>query len=174
LCYPQSMSDDVLDDDRITLWGLILEVHAGIGRRLARELRTAVDLPDAWFEVLLRIRRTPGQAVRMTDLANMVLFSSGGFTKLADRMEQAGLIRREPCPDDRRATYAVLTAEGRRVLDRALAVHLPGLQRYLYDPLDVRQRRELESILRTLRSALDANGDEPRPPAAPHSVFPSD
>jgi DNA-binding MarR family transcriptional regulator len=157
------MSDDLLHDDRITLWGLFLEVQAGIGRRLGRELRAEIDLPDAWFEVLLRIGRTPGQAVRMTDLANQVLFSSGGFTKLADRMEQAGLIRREPCPDDRRAIFAVLTAEGRRVLDRALAVHLPGLQRYLCDPLDARERHEFETILRTLRAALSATGDEPTP-----------
>jgi DNA-binding MarR family transcriptional regulator len=161
------MGDELLHDDRITLWGLFLEVHAGIGRRLARELRAAVDLPDAWFEVLLRIGRTPGQAVRMTELANMLLFSSGGFTKLADRMEQAGLIRREPCPDDRRATFAVLTAEGRGALDRALAVHLPGLQRYLCDPLDARQHRELEAILRTLRSALSASGGESPPAPAP-------
>jgi DNA-binding MarR family transcriptional regulator len=161
------MSEDLLHDDRITLWGLFLEVHAGIGRRLARELRAAVDLPDAWFEVLLRVGRTPGQAVRMTDLANMLLFSSGGFTKLADRMEEAGLIRREPCPDDRRGTFVVLTAEGRQLLDRALAVHLPGLQRYLSDPLDGRQRRELEAILRTLRAALAATGDEPKQHAAP-------
>src|SRR5438270_13922620 len=153
------MSDDLLLDDRITLWGLLLEVHAGIGRQLRRELRAEVDLPDSWFEVLLRVGRTPGQAVRMTDLANMVLFSSGGFTKLADRMEQAGLIRREPCPEDRRAVYAVLTEEGRQALDRALTVHLPSLQRYLYDPLDARQRAELERILRTLRDALAAPGD---------------
>src|SRR3954454_15432808 len=133
------MSEDLVYDDRITLWGLFLEVHAGIGRRLARELRADVDLPDAWLDVLLRIGRTPGQRVRMTDLARMVLFSSGGFTKLADRMEQAGLIRREPRPDDRRPVYAVLTDEGRQSLDRALTVHLPSLQLYLYDPLDARQ-----------------------------------
>ena len=160
------MSQDLLHDDRITLWGLFLEVQAGIGRRLARELRAEVDLPDAWFEVLLRIGRTPGQAVRMTDLAGMVLFSSGGFTKLADRMEQAGLIRREPCPDDRRAIFAVLTPEGRSVLDRALAVHLPGLQRYLCDPLDAQQRRRFEAILRALRAALSKLGDEPTPHSA--------
>ncbi len=160
------MGDELLHDDRITLWGLFLEVHAGIGRRLARELRAETGLPDAWLEVLLRIGRTPGQAVRMTDLANQVLFSSGGFTKLADRMEQAGLIRREPCPDDRRAILAVLTAEGRRVLDHALAVHLPGLQRYLCDPLDARQRRELEAILRTLRAALSPVAAETTPRSA--------
>jgi DNA-binding MarR family transcriptional regulator len=161
------MNDDFVLDDRITLWGLFLEVHAGIGRRLHTELRAAVGLPDAWLDVLLRIARTPGQAVRMTDLANMVLFSSGGFTKLADRMEQAGLIRREPCPDDRRAVLAVLTEEGRQVLDRALAVHLPSLQRYLYDPLDARQRAELEAILRTLRAALAGPDGASRSATAP-------
>jgi DNA-binding MarR family transcriptional regulator len=159
--------DDLLHDDRITLWGLFLEVHAGIGRRLARELRAEVDIPDPWLEVLLRIGRTPGQAVRMTDLANQVLFSSGGFTKLADRMEDAGLIRREPCPTDRRATFAVLTPQGRAVLDRALAVHLPGLQRHLCDPLDVEQRGQLEAILRTLRAALAEDGGATRATGAP-------
>ncbi|HZR97995.1 MAG TPA: MarR family transcriptional regulator [Chloroflexota bacterium] len=161
------MNDELVHDDRITLWGLFLEVYAGIGRRLARELCAAVDLPEAWLDVLLRIGRTPGQRVRMTDLANMVLFSSGGFTKLADRMEQAGLIRREPCPEDRRAVYAVLTPRGREMLDRALAVHLPGLQRYLCDPLSSEQRRDLEGILRTLRAALAATGHALPPGPAP-------
>ena len=161
------VADDLLHDERVTLWGLFLEVHEGIKRRLDRELRAEVGIPDPWLEVLLRIGRTPGQAVRMTQLADMVLFSSGGFTKLADRMERAGLIRREPCPGDRRSSLATLTPEGRRVLDRALAVHVPGLQRYLVDHLDARQRRQLEEILRTLRSALSATGDDTRPdPAA--------
>jgi DNA-binding MarR family transcriptional regulator len=161
------MSDEQLHDDRITLWGLFLEVHAGISRLLVRELQAEIDLPEAWFEVLLRIGRTPEQAVRMTDLANMVLFSSGGFTKLADRMEHAGLIRREPCPSDRRATFAVLTPAGREVLDRALAIHLPGLQRYLCDPLDDRQRQELDAVLRTLRAALPAARAAPAPELTP-------
>ncbi len=80
------MPDDLLHDDRVTLWGLFLEAHEGIKRRLEDELRAAVELPGPWFEVLLRIGRTPGRALPMTQLARMVLFSSGGFTKLADRM----------------------------------------------------------------------------------------
>ena len=163
------MTDDLLHDDRVTLWGLFLEVHEGIKRRLARELRDEVGVPDAWLEVLLRIGRTPGQSVPMTQLADMVLFSSGGFTKLADRMERAGLIRREPCPGDRRSSLATLTPEGRRVLDRALAVHVPGLQRHLVDHLDAEQRRQLEEILRTLRSGLTPppRPSVHRPPAGP-------
>ena len=116
-----SMADDLLHDDRVTLWGLFFEAYQGIQRRLDRELRAEVSLPDGWLEVLLRIGRTPGQAVPMTQLAEMVLFSSGGFTKLADRMERAGLIHRAPCPTDRRSLLATLTPEGERVLDRAPA-----------------------------------------------------
>src|SRR4051812_46047476 len=122
-----SVADDLLHDDRVTLWGLFFEAYEGIQRRLDRELRAAVSLPDGWLEVLLRIGRTPGQAVPMTQLADMVLFSSGGFTKLADRMERAGLIRRVACPTDRRSLLATLTPEGQVLLDRALAVHVPGI-----------------------------------------------
>ena len=148
------MAEDLLHDNRVTLWGLLLEVHEGIKRRLDGELQAEVELPDPWFEVLLRIGRTPGQAVPMTRLAEMVLFSSGGFTKLADRMEEAGLIRRERCPTDRRSTLATLTPAGRQVLERALAVHVPAVQRHLVAHIDERQRRQLEEILRTLRAGL--------------------
>jgi DNA-binding MarR family transcriptional regulator len=150
------MVDDLLHDDRVTLWGLFFEVYEGISRRLERELRDELDLPDGWLEVLLRIGRTPGQAVPMTQLAEMVMFSSGGFTKLADRMERAGLIRREPCSSDRRSHLATLTPDGRRVLDRALAVHVPGIQRHVVDHLSGEQRRQLDEILRTLRSGAAA------------------
>jgi DNA-binding MarR family transcriptional regulator len=150
------VDEALLHDERVTLWGLWLEVHEAIKQRLVHDLEVEAGLPGHWFEVLLRIGRTPGQAVPMTQLAGMVSFSSGGFTKLADRLERAGLIRREPCPSDRRSTLATLTEDGRRALDRALAVHLPGLQRHLIDYLDDRQRAELEQILRTLRTRLEA------------------
>lgn len=155
------MTDDPLHDDRITLWGLWLEVHDALARRLDRDLRDALDIPDPWFEVLLRVGRSPGQKARMTHLAEMVLFSSGGFTKLADRMEAAGLLRREPDPTDRRSILAVLTPKGREILDRALAVHVPSLQRHLIDHLAADQRAELDAILRHLRAGLSPARDHP-------------
>lgn len=157
--YTARMADDLLHDDRITLWGLFLEAQEGIKRRIDEELRSGADLPAPWLEVLLRIGRTPGQAVPMSQLAKMVLFSSGGFTKLADRMERAGLIRRIPSQGDRRSILAMLTPEGRTALERGLAVNGPSIQRHLLDHLDPAQRRQLEEILRTLR-------DAERPPAA--------
>jgi DNA-binding MarR family transcriptional regulator len=92
----------------------------------------------------------------MTQLAEMVLFSSDGFTKLADRMEWAGLIHRAPCPTDRRSLLATLSSEGQRVLNWALAMHVPGIQRDVVDRLDPAQREQLEQILRTLRAGLSA------------------
>jgi DNA-binding MarR family transcriptional regulator len=148
------VQDELLFDERVTLWGLFLEATEGIRRGLDHELREAVGLPGHWFEVLLRIGRTPGQAVPMTRLADQVLFSSGGFTKLADRMEEAGLIRRVPCPEDRRSSLATLTPKGRDVLQRALAVHVPGVQRDLVDHLDAEQVETLEQILRALRGKV--------------------
>ena len=158
-------ADALLHDDRVTLWGLFLEVHDALIRRIGRDLYEEVGIPGPWLEVLLRIGRTPGQAVRMTRLAEMVLFTSGGFTKLADRMVAAGLIQREPCPGDRRAHLAVLTPEGRRLLDRALAVHVPSLQRHLVDNLEPEQRDQLEAILRSLRTRLSGRDGAPAQPA---------
>ena len=155
------MHDDLLYDDRVTLWGLFFEVYEGIQRRLERELRAEVDLPGGWLEVLLRIGRTPGQTVPMTQLAEMVLFSSGGVSKLADRMERAGLIHREPSPTDRRSLLATLTPAGREILDRALAVHVLGIQRHVVDHLDAAQRQQLETILRTLRAGLNSPSVDP-------------
>jgi DNA-binding MarR family transcriptional regulator len=143
--------DDLLADDRVTLWGLFLEAGHAIDRRLRADLDEAVHLPEGWFEVLLRIGRSPGRAVPMTRLARMVLFSSGGFTKLADRMEAAGLIRREPCPSDRRSLLATLTPKGEAVLHRGLAAHVPSLERHFAGLLDDAERADLERVLRTLR-----------------------
>ncbi len=90
----------------------------------------------------------------------MVLFSSGGFTKLADRMEAEGLIKRVACPDDRRSSLATITPKGRRILDRGLRVHLPSLDKHLLANLDDTQRVQLEAILRTLRDgACDVDPD---------------
>ncbi len=146
-----SDGDDLVDDERITLWGLFLEAHHMINTALWADLEVAFPYPEAWFEVLLRLSRSPGGAQPMTRLAHMVMFSSGGFTKLADRMEAEGLIKRVACPDDRRSSLATITPKGRRILDRGLRSHLPSLDRHFLANLDETQRVQLEAILRTLR-----------------------
>jgi DNA-binding MarR family transcriptional regulator len=110
-------------------------------------------MPEAWFEVLLRLGRTPGHRLRMTDLAEAVSFSSGGFTRLADRMAKEGLIRRDPDPGDRRAALAVLTDKGAEALDRAMPQHVSQLRTHVSGPLSAADRRHLERALRILRDA---------------------
>ncbi|MEU0676961.1 MarR family transcriptional regulator [Streptomyces sp. NPDC006172] len=141
------MNEQLLNDDDVTLYGLFVEAFARIKPLVHRDL----GMPDAWFEVLLRLGRTPGHQLRMTDLAEAVSFSSGGFTRLADRMAKEGLIRRDPDPDDRRAALAVLTGKGAEALDRALANHVSQLRRHVTATLSTEDRRHLERILTTLR-----------------------
>ncbi|WP_338897024.1 MarR family transcriptional regulator [Streptomyces sp. TG1A-60] len=96
------MDEQLLNDDDVTLYGLFVDAFA----RLKPVVPRVLGVPDTWFEVLLRLGRTPGHRLRMTDLAEAVSFSSGGFTRLADRMAKEGLIRRDPDPADRRAALA--------------------------------------------------------------------
>lgn len=143
------MDAQLLHDDDVTLYGLFVEAFTRLRPLVHRDL----GVPDTWFEVLLRLGRTPGNRLRMTDLAEAVSFSSGGFTRLADRMAKEGLIRRDPDPEDRRASLAALTDKGAEALDRALTAHVCQLRSHVTAPLSAEDRRHLERILRTLRDA---------------------
>ena len=83
--------------------------------------------------MLLRIYRSPERRLATTALAREVLFTSGGFTKLADRLVAAGLLARAPCETDRRITYLTLTTEGRALAQRALRAHAAAIRRRVLD-----------------------------------------
>ncbi|WP_416968110.1 MarR family winged helix-turn-helix transcriptional regulator [Streptomyces sp. 4F14] len=151
ICHPVQVDEELLNADDVTLYGLFVEAFTRLKPLVHRDL----GVPDTWFEVLLRLGRTPGHRLRMTDLAQAVSFSSGGFTRLADRIEAEGLIRREPDPADRRAAYAVLTDTGRLALDHAMTVHVAHLRTHVTAPLSAEDRGHLERVLRTLRDAND-------------------
>jgi DNA-binding MarR family transcriptional regulator len=142
------------DDPRITAFGMLLEAHAAVLTQVGREFEEAAGIPVTWFEVLLRLARSPDQRLRMAELARQVGLSTSGLTRLADRIEHAGYVRREACPTDRRGAEAVLTEEGADVLRKAVPAHLESLERRVAGPLgdDIRQ---LEDLLRKLR---DFNG----------------
>ncbi|RJQ80805.1 MarR family transcriptional regulator [Pseudonocardiaceae bacterium YIM PH 21723] len=135
----------------MTLWGLLVEVHTSIGRAMDTEIEQALGLPHNEFEVLLRLGRAPGQRKRMTCLAAEVSFTAGGFTRLADRMEQIGHIRREPDVTDRRATFLVMTESGNEVLRKALAIHEPSVRERFVQHMSDAERAVVESVLRRVR-----------------------
>ena len=144
---------DLRSDERVTVFGLLLETAGGLSRALGKDLQERVDLPITWFEVLLRLGRTPGHRLRMVELAHQISFTDSGLSRLADRMERAGLIGRELDRTDRRGTLAVLTPAGEELLDRALAVHLEGLQSRVFDHLSARETAVLVRLLSRLREA---------------------
>lgn len=145
-------------DARITAMGMLVEANAGLGRLLSRDLATHLDLPIAWFEVLLRLVRTPGHRMRMSQLAAEVSFSTSGLTRLADRMEAAGLIRREACPSDRRGSFATLTEAGEAKIADAIPVHLRGLDEHLAGALSDAELETLTALLRKVRDRVAGAG----------------
>ena len=103
----------------LAAWRSLLEVHKNVVELLARELEEQRGLPLGWYDVLLTLDQAPEQRLRMQELAQSVLLSKSGLTRLIDRMETEGLVRRERCPSDRRGAFAVLTPEGRSAFRRA-------------------------------------------------------
>jgi DNA-binding MarR family transcriptional regulator len=150
------------DDKRITAFGMLLEAHAALLGNVGRDLQAASDIPLTWFEVLIRLARTPGYRLRMTELASQAALSASNLTRVVDRMEDAGLIRRDACTSDRRGAFAVLTDTGIKTLETALPVHLETLQRNVAGPLGSRRLDTLTSMLEVLRDI--ARGGPPRPP----------
>jgi DNA-binding MarR family transcriptional regulator len=113
-------------------------------------MEAATGLPLLWYGVLLHLGRSPGGFRPMGELVNATAFTSGGVTRLVDRIEQAGYVERRPCPDDRRVTYVGLTARGWDMLERASAVHVRGIQEHIMDALDEERVTQLDTILATL------------------------
>jgi DNA-binding MarR family transcriptional regulator len=135
-----------IDDARITSFGRLLEANAKLTHLLDQELQAAYDLPLTWYGVLLHVGRAGG--VRpIGELIAATAFTSGGVTRLVDRMAQAGLVERRPCPTDRRVQYVALTDTGRDLLDRATVLHLQGIQRYMLDALEPDEVAQLDRLL---------------------------
>lgn len=132
-------------------FGLFLEVHAQLTRELGRDLERETGIPLTWYEVLIRLQRGPADGIRLSRLAESLVLSTSGATRLVDRMESAGLIERASCPTDRRGALAVLTDAGRHALERATPVHLAGISARLADRLDREELEQLTDILRKLR-----------------------
>jgi len=116
-------------------WRSFLRAHARVTRLLDAELTAECDLPLGSYEVLLHLNEAPGRTMRMTELADRVLLSRSGLTRLVDRMEADGLIRRESCPSDARGTNAVLTDLGLARLKDAAPIHLRGVREHVIDLL---------------------------------------
>ena len=136
-----------LNSSELGAWRTFLLAHATVVRRLEAELVLEHDLALASYDVLVQLSEAPDQRLRMTELADRVLLSRSGLTRLVDRLERDGLIAREACPSDARGTLAVLTEAGLTRLRAAWPTHLRGVTEYVTSRLSPLEVEQLATIL---------------------------
>jgi MarR family 2-MHQ and catechol resistance regulon transcriptional repressor len=144
---------DLLDDPRLTLMGLFAETFAGLGGKAMPSI-AAHGLVENEFTVLLRLARSEGGRLRMSDLTAQMSLTGSGVTRVVDRLVERGLLCREACASDRRSTYAVIGPAGLAMIEEILPVHLELIQRWLLDPLTGEQAEQLAAILRVIRDGV--------------------
>ena len=139
-----------IDDERLQLMGLLVRSHRRLADVLGRELEQSVGIPLVWFDVLIHIGGAEAGRLTMSKLSAQVALTTGGVTRLVDRMVEAGLVARENCPSDRRSVHVVLTTAGESMLGRAIGAHIEGIDRHLIAPLDESDRAALTMALTKL------------------------
>jgi DNA-binding MarR family transcriptional regulator len=140
---------DPLPEDALGAWRAFLTAYGRLTRRINRDLAEA-GLPDlGWYDVLWALYEAPDRRLRMRDLADQVVISRTGLVRLVDRVEHAGLVRREAVPGDRRGAYVAITGQGADLLRRMWPVYRRGVAEHFaahLGPSPGRVRRMLERV----------------------------
>ncbi len=145
-----------LEPSELAAWRGMLKVHSALVKALDAELEAAHGLPLSSYEVLIYLRVAPDKRMRMAELADRTLLSRSGMTRLVDRLERDGLLRRDICSSDARGCFAVLTERGEEVLKGARATHLAGVRRRFLDHLDA---DDIETLGHAFNKVIAANRD---------------
>ncbi|HEY6424165.1 MAG TPA: MarR family transcriptional regulator [Pseudonocardiaceae bacterium] len=147
------MSPDRFADPRLTAMGLFIEAYQGLIARLD-PVHAGHGLSGSDFDTLIRLARSPGQRLRMTDLAAQTSMSTSGITRIVDRLEHAGLVRRVPCPADRRSCFTVLTDGGAERLDADVPDTLDAIERWFTGLFTAAQLDAFITALHTVRDTV--------------------
>lgn len=155
------------DDPAIAPWRTFLRAHARVTRRLDEELRREHGMSLAEYDALVNIATAPSRRIRMNQLAEHVLLSRSGVTRLVDRLVEDGSVERDSCLNDARGAEAVLTRTGLDRLRRASTTHLEGIRRWFVEPIAADDRQAIERGLGEVVTALScttarAEGDADR------------
>jgi DNA-binding MarR family transcriptional regulator len=139
-----------LSDSELRAWQALLHAHHDVVGALDAELREEHGLSLGQYDVLLRLARAPDRTLRMSELAERVMLSPSGLTRLVDRLVEDGLVRRERFDGDARVMLARLTDRGRRRLLQAARTHLRGIREHFTGRLSPAQLRNVAAALETI------------------------
>jgi DNA-binding MarR family transcriptional regulator len=142
----------------LAAWRGMLATHATMITRLDAELEREHGLPLTSYEVLMYLADAEGERLRMGELADRLLLSRSGITRLVDRLVSQGMIKRERCENDGRGYNAVLTPAGRRKLDAARPAHLGGVRRHFLAQLEPGELDSLAAIWERLLGQAATTG----------------
>lgn len=148
---------DPLAADELAAWRGFLRVHSALTKQLDAELMSRHGLSLSSYEVLLFLADSRGGHVRMSELADSVLLSRSGLTRLVDRLERDGLVRRESCPSDLRGFNASITAAGREAFSAARHTHLAGVREYFLGHFSPPELRALAGFWERLHRGASAS-----------------
>lgn len=130
------MRTKLLSPEELAAWGGLLRAHSTLIAQLDAELERSHGLTLGDYDVLVQLSKAPDRMLRMSELADVVLLTRSGLTRLVDRLERRGLVERRKCPSDARGLLAVLTDEGLRRFEEARPAHLEGVRRLFLDLLE--------------------------------------
>lgn len=143
----------VLEDHRLTTVGMLMEVCSGLTGKFGPTLAVH-GLSENEFEILLRLGRTPGGQLRMSDLAAQTSLTTSGVTRVVDRLEKSGFVDRLNCDTDRRGTWATINSVGMTKVTEAAADHVKDIERWLTGQLQPAQLQSLTAALRVVRDTI--------------------
>jgi DNA-binding MarR family transcriptional regulator len=145
--------DTGLDPVRMAAWRAFISAATRSTAQLTQELQDETGMPLSWYEVLVHLSEAADRRLRMQELADRVLLSQSGLTRLVDRLQSEGLVERERCPSDGRGTFAALTEQGFAALERAYPTHLRGVRSVFADLLSDEEATQLAEVLARVADA---------------------
>jgi len=146
-----------LDPQEQRTWRAYLLATQLLHEQFERDLQRCARMPHAYYEILVRLSEAPGRTIRMSELADRLRSSRSRLSHAVARLEDAGWVRRESCPSDRRGALAVLTDRGFAALEAAAPAHVESVRTHLFDQLTPAQLDQLRTISETLLEHLAAS-----------------
>ncbi|MEC0231695.1 MarR family winged helix-turn-helix transcriptional regulator [Paenibacillus alba] len=136
-----------LQEDQLAVWRTFLNTHSTVIRLIEKDLLDQDQVPLIWYDVLVALYQTPSKKMRMSELADKVVLTPSGITRLVERLEKEGYVRRERTEEDRRGSYAVLTREGKRAFLKAWPIYEQGILSYFIRHLEEDELRIIQKGL---------------------------